>query len=155
MKSIDCSCTSSKIQACVTEGPLTLLQVDGDRVPMLTNLLVPESESELYHYQARNLAFGLLSPRSLQSVKCRRFSDTNVLCEAVANAVKTAGMAITALELVERLFYMMEDEGVLSLPLAHSNGVILLRMLSRRSKSIWRPWKFELDIKDRAASPLV
>jgi hypothetical protein len=30
----------------------------------------------------------------LRSIKVRRFSFTNVLCEAVANAVKTAGVAV-------------------------------------------------------------
>jgi hypothetical protein len=57
MKSIACSYTCSKIQTCVTEGPLTPRQVEGDRVPISTNPLVLESESELYHkHQARTLA---------------------------------------------------------------------------------------------------
>jgi hypothetical protein len=63
------------------------------------------NESELNHNQARNLAVDYFSPTSLRSVKFRCFSFTNMLYEEDANSVKTAGLAITALELHECFFY--------------------------------------------------
>jgi hypothetical protein len=90
--------------------------------------LAQESESELYHNWARNLAADWLSPTSL------RFSFTSVLCEADAKAVKTGGAEITTHDSwVNVSSILMDDEVVLPMP--YSNGVIIVvEMLSRRSR---------------------
>jgi hypothetical protein len=96
------------------------LQVDSGRVPVSTNPLVPESESELYHYRVRNLTHRPAYPTSLRSIKFRHFSFTNVLCEAVANAVEIKGVESTVVELYEWFLYSGGGRG--SATLAIANG---------------------------------
>ena len=77
----------------MTEGPPRPRQVDSGRVTISTNLLVLESESELYHYQARNLAVDGLSLTNV-----RRFSLTTA-------TTTFGGMNVSSI--------LIEDEGVL------------------------------------------
>jgi hypothetical protein len=66
---IVCSCTCSKIRACVTEE-LSRPRRGGvsDQVLISTNLLVVVSENELNHNLARNLAADYLSFESINLI---------------------------------------------------------------------------------------